>query len=280
MSLRINTNLASTFTLKNVARTQSRLQDNYLRLSSGLRINKAADDAAGLAVSEGLRATIASAKVASRNASDGISVVQTAEGAMGQIGSILSRMRELAVESSSETLADTERAYLQTEFTALIDEIDRLAQVTEFNGLDLINGGFSGTGSELDVQVGVANTTDDRISFEIGDMTTASLGVDTGSVDISSATGAQSAIDAIDTAIDSVSDARSDLGAIQNRLSTAIDSLSTMIENLTSAESQVRDVDFASETADFQRNQVFQQAGISVLAQANSSTQTVLSLLQ
>ncbi|MCK6528554.1 flagellin FliC [Myxococcota bacterium] len=278
MSLRINTNSASTFTLKNVHRTQKRLAENYQRLSSGLRINRAADDAAGLAVSEGLRSTIASAKVAVRNANDAISVVQTAEGAMGQIGSILSRMRELAVESSSETLADTERAYLETEFDALIDEIDRLASVTDFNGTTLIDGTFSA--SAMDVQVGANNSANDRISVTIGDMTSATLGVDTASATIATATDAQSAIDAIDTALDSVATARAGLGASQNRLSSALDSLATQIENLTSAESQIRDVDFAEETADFNRNQVFSQAGISVLAQANSSTQTALQLLQ
>jgi len=277
MTLRINHNMASAFTLKNVTRTQNRLQENYMKLSSGLRINKAADDAAGLGVSESLRATIASAKVATRNANDGISVVQTAEGALGQIQSVLSRMRELAVESSSETLADTERAYLETEFTALIDEIDRLAEVTDFNGLDLINGTLSGG---MEVQVGVNNTAEDRISITLSDASTIALGVDSGSVTVADVASAQSAIDAIDVALDNISNQRSDLGAAQNRLSSAVDNLATMIENLTAAESQIRDVDFASETADFNRNTTFQQAGISVLAQANSSSQVVLQLLQ
>ncbi|MCK6528555.1 flagellin FliC [Myxococcota bacterium] len=278
MSLRINHNIASTFTLKNVTRTQLRLQENYQRLSSGLRINKAADDAAGLGVSESLRATIASAKVAVRNANDGISVVQTGEGALGQIGSVLSRMRELAVEAASETLADTERAYLETEFDTLIDEIDRLANVTDFNGLALIDGTFSASG--MDVQVGVGNTANDRISITFSAATSVDLGVDTATVTIATATDAQSALTAIDTAIDSISSQRADLGAAQNRLSSALDNLATLVENLTSAESQIRDVDFAEETADFNRNTTFQQAGISVLAQANSASQQVLQLLQ
>jgi flagellin len=275
MALTVNTNTASLNAINNLNQTQRSLGGNYQRISSGLRIAKAADDAAGLAVAESLGAQSASGRVAMRNTNDGISVIQTAEGAMDSVGDIISRMRELAVQSSSETLADDERAYIQDEFEQLSAEIDRIASSTNFNGTALADG----TTTQLDVQVGVMNTANDRITITLSDLTASTLGVDTASVDLSSATGAQAAIDTFDVALDSVSSYRSDLGAAQNRLDSALSNMETYVENLEGAESQIRDADFAFETAELAKNQILQQAGVSVLAQAKAMNQGVLSLL-
>ena len=275
MAIRINSNVDSIFAQKNLARTQRDMRGSMQKLSSGLRITKAADDAAALGVSEKMRAQITSLKMAQRNTNDGISMIQTAEGALDETGDILNRMRELAVESSSEVLQATERAYLQTEFTALQNEIERIADSTEFNGLNLSDG----TTTSVDVQVGIFNTSDDRITVSLQDSQTATLGVDTGTVTLGTAATSQSAITAIDTAIDSVNNSRASYGAAQNQLSSALRNLENYTENLTETESRIRDVDFASETAEMTRSQIFQQAGISVLSQANSSPQAALSLL-
>ncbi len=275
MALTVNTNTASLNAINNLNQTQRALGGNYQRISSGLRIAKAADDAAGLAVAESLGAQSASGRVAMRNTNDGISVIQTAEGAMDSVGDIISRMRELAVQSSSETLADDERAYIQDEFEQLSAEIDRIASSTNFNGTALADG----TTTQLDVQVGVMNTANDRITITLSDLTASTLGVDTATVDLSSATGAQAAIDTFDIALDSVSSYRSDLGAAQNRLDSALSNMETYVENLEGAESQIRDADFAFETAELAKNQILQQAGVSVLAQAKAMNQGVLSLL-
>ncbi len=275
MALTVNTNTASLNAINNLNQTQRALGGSYQRISSGLRIAKAADDAAGLAVAESLDAQSASGRVAMRNTNDGISVIQTAEGAMDSVGDIISRMRELAVQSSSETLADDERAYIQDEFEQLTAEIDRIASSTQFNGTALTDG----TVTSLDVQVGVMNTANDRIAITLSDLTAATLGVDTASADLSTATGAQAAIDTFDAALDSVSGYRSDLGAVQNRLDSALANMESYVENLESAESQIRDADFAYETAELAKNQILQQAGVSVLAQAKTMNQGALSLL-
>ena len=275
MALTVNTNVASLNAINNLNSTQRSLTGSYERISSGLRISKAADDAAGLAVAESLLAISSSGRVAIRNTNDGISVIQTAEGAMDTVGDILSRMRELAVQSSSETLADDERGYIQDEFEQLSQEVDRIAAATEFNGRQLTDGSVT----SLDVQVGVGSTSNDRIAISLSDLGATSLSVDTGTLDLSSATLAQGAIDVIDTAIDSVSGYRSDLGAVQNRLDSALANMETYVENLASAESSIRDADFAWETAELAKQQILQQAGTSVLAQAKAINQGVLSLL-
>ncbi len=275
MALRINTNVASVFAQKNLSRTQDRLQSNFEHLSSGLRITKAADDAAGLGVSENMRATIRSLRQAIRNANDGVSVVQTAEGAATEIGSILSRMRELAIQSASEVLGATERAYISTEATALISEVSRIADAAEFNGIALANA----VGNSLDVWVGAGNSSSvDMLQVGLATLTTASLGIS--AVNLNTTTGAQAAIATLDTAIDSVNSAHASYGASQNRLSSALHNLEDYTENLVSAESRIRDVDFASETADLTRNQIFSQAAVAVLAQANQTPQAALQLLQ
>lgn len=279
MGFRINTNLDSIIGVNNLTRTNNRLSGNFGRLSSGLRINKAADDAAGLAVSESLRSQIRGLGQAIRNTNDGVSIIQTAEGALNQIQNNLSRLRELAVQSASGTLGDTDRSYINTESAALLSEIDRLANVTEFNGRVLLNGASTaGTGSVgIEVQVGIYNTTNDRINISISSARTQALSINT--VNLASSTAAQNSLSSIDNAIDSVSQTRSLLGATQNRLNSALSNLQTSVENLSSAESQIRDVDFAAETAELSRNQILQQAGVSVLSQANSRGQGVLSLL-
>ena len=276
MALRINTNVASVFAQKHSSRTQERLRSNFEHLSSGLRITKAADDAAGLAISESMRAEIRSLHQASRNTNDGISMVQTAEGALQEVTNIVSRMRELSVEASSAVLQATERAYLATEFTALQGEIDRISATTNFNGLSLANGSTA----SVAVQVGIFNSANDRITVTLQDSRSTTLAVDTGTIDLASAANAQAAITALDTALDTVNNSRATLGAAQNRLTSAMHNLENYTENLVEAESRIRDVDFASETADLTRNQIFSQAGVAVLAQSNQSPQAALSLLQ
>ena len=273
MALRINNNVASVFSQKHLSRSQEALSDNFSKLSSGLRITKAADDAAGLAVSESMRADIRSLAVAVRNTNDGISVVQTGEASLGEIGSALSRMRELAVQSSSAVLQSAERVYLNSEFVALRTEIERIADVTEFNGLKLSNG----VTTSVDVQVGIRNTTNDRITVTLQDADTTALGIN--ATAINSATAAQAAITLMDTAIDSNNLKRSAYGAVQNTLTSALHNLESYSENLVAAESRIRDVDFAAETADMTRNSIFQQAGVAVLSQANTAPQVALQLL-
>jgi flagellin len=278
MSLYINHNLASLNAQRTVAGTNRSLRGSFEKVSSGLRINKAADDAAGLGVAENLNAHFRSTKVAMRNTNDGISVVQTAEGATNEVGNIVKRMRELAVQSSSDALASTERAYINDEFAQLSAEVDRIAEVTEFNGTNLANGG----NTALNIQVGVNNTTNDRIEITLGDLTASTLGVSTNAgtaMGLGTIASARAAITNLDTALDTVNGYRSDYGATQNRLGSALRNLEIYSENLASAEAQIRDVDFASETAELAKLQIMQQAGLSVLAQAKMSTQGVLSLL-
>ena len=278
MSLYINHNLASMNAQRTVAGTNRSLRGSFEKVSSGLRINKAADDAAGLGVAENLNVHFRSTKVAMRNTNDGISVVQTAEGATNEVGNIVKRMRELAVQSSSDALATTERAYINDEFGQLSAEVDRIAEVTEFNGTALANGG----NTALNIQVGVNNTTNDRIEITLGDLTASTLGVATNSgtaMGLGTIDSARAAITNLDSALDVVNGYRSDYGATQNRLGSALRNLEIYSENLASAEAQIRDVDFASETAELAKLQIMQQAGLSVLAQAKMSTQGVLSLL-
>lgn len=276
MALRINTNVNSVFAQKNLSRTQDRLRSNFEHLSSGLRVTKAADDAAGIAISENMRAEIKSLHQAARNTQDGVSVVQTAEGTLSEVTDIISRMREMSVQASSGVLQATERAYLQAEYATLQGEIDRISDSTNFNGLQLSDGSVA----TVDVQVGAQNTINDRVTVTLVDSNTAALGIGTATVNLGSAANAQASITAMDVAMDSVNSGRADLGASQNQLTSASRNLENYTENLIEAESRIRDVDFASETAELTRNQVFSQAGISVLSQANQSAQSALSLLQ
>lgn len=284
MAITINTNIASLNAQRNLNATQSRLQGNFGRLSTGLRINTAADDAAGLGISEKLKSQIRSMAQAERNAHDGNSLLQTAEGAMNEVSGVLTRMRELAVQSATDTLGATERGFLDQEVTSLMEELDRIAEVTEFNGAKLLLGGATGT--TFSFQVGIGSTTNDRIAATIKGTKAADLGAITGGavssvagIDVSTITGARDALSVIDQAITDVSSRRADMGSIQNRLNITVANLGTARENLTAANSRIRDVDVAQETAAMTRNNILMQAGVSVLAQANQQPQVALSLL-
>jgi len=271
MGLRVNTNVFSLNAQRNLSNTTSRLSGNYSRLSSGLRIASAADDAAGLGISERMRSNIRSLGQASRNALDGQSLVNTSEGALNEVNSNLVRMRELAIQSSNEVLSSSDRSVIAAEFNELVSEIDRISSVTDFNGISLLDG----TTATLDLQVGVGTSTGDTITLSLVDASLSGLSIS--SLDVS--TDASGAISAIDTAIDSVNVARGTLGASSNRLSSTIRSIANYQENLSGAESRIRDVDVAFETADLTRNSILQQAAVSVLAQANSQPSLALSLL-
>ncbi len=276
MALTVRTNISAMVAADRLGQTNKSLSKTVERISSGLRVVSAADDAAGLGVATNLDTAATSTRQAIRNSNDGISVIQTAEGAADEVTDILQRMRELAVESSSETLADTERGYIQDEFAQLSKEIARIASVTEFNGTQLADG----TTTSIDVQVGIQNAASSRISITLGDLTTTTLGVGTADISMDSVTAAQAAIDAIDSALDSVNGYRSDLGAVQNRIDSAINNSETYAESLSSASSQIMDADFATETADMTRLQIMQQAGVAALGQAKAMNQVVVSLLQ
>lgn len=261
-------------------RNTRRLLDQSLeRLSSGFRINKAGDDAAGLAISEKLRAKIRGLMVAQRNANDGISLIQTAEGGLNEVQNILVRMRELGVQAASDTIGPKERVYLDNEYQALKDEIDRIANGTDFNGTNLLDG----TGGTLDIQVNTGGENIlgvDRISYEAykADINIDKLGISELNIDTKG--GAQTSLARIDDALDFVSSIRGDLGAMQNRLNSTINNLGISVENLSAANSRIKDVDIADETAELARSQILMQAGTSVLQQANSVPKMALQLLQ
>ncbi len=279
MGLVINTNLASINAQRNLSRTEDSLNTSLARLSSGMRITAAKDDAAGLAISEKLRAQIRGTAQAERNANDGISLVQTAEGALDQVSNALIRMRELAVQAATGTLGTEERNYLDSEYDELIAEIDRIASVTEFNGQKLLDGT---TSAGLDIQVGLHNVTMDRISISIAGTYASQLGSTGANLNgqtISTVTGARSTLAVIDQSIQDISGIRGDLGAIQNRLATTVQNLATQRENLSAANSRIRDVDVAAETVTLTRGQILMQAGVSVLAQANQLPTMALSLI-
>jgi flagellin len=273
MGLRVNTNIASLTAQRNLFMVTSRLQGNYSRLSSGLRIATAADDAAGLAISEKMRSQIRSYAVAGRNAQDGISLVQTAEGALNEVSNILSRMRELSVQASNGTMSATDQATTDVEFQSLMDEIQRVALSTEFNAIELLQGGTA------DIQVGIGTAAYDQVTVNLVDTTTGATGLNIAGMDVLTVATSQLSITAVDLAIDLVNTARGELGASQNRLQSVFSSIMNVRENLSAAESRIRDVDVAWETADLTRNTILQQAAVSVLAQANVQPQLALSLL-
>jgi flagellin len=273
MVMSIQTNVSSLNAQKNLMQTQQRLENSMSRLSSGFRITKAGDDAAGLGVSTNLVAQIKSYGQASRNAADGVSVVQTAEGAMQEVSTLLTRMRELSMQSASDGITDTERAYVQTENTAIITELDRIADTTEYNGVNLTNS----TTTTLDFQVGIRGTANDRISVTSVDLTSTTLGVD--GIDLSTKAGGQGALATIDTALQTLSDTRASFGAVGNRLQSVSATIQNAAENLSAANSRIKDVDVAEETSAMTRSNVLLQAGISVLAQANQAPQIALKLL-
>lgn len=276
MGLRINTNIQSLSAQRMLGKTNFRLTNNLAKLSSGERITKAADDAAGLAISENLKAQIRSIRQAKRNADDGISMVQTAEGGLSEISSIVIRLRELAVQAASDTVGDTERSFSDIEFQQLKEEIQRISKASEFNGRKLLDG----TSGLVEIQVGARNNPNqDRIRYDGTQVvsTLESLGITAESV--SSKEGAQLALTRLDDALVKVNGVRANLGALQNRLTSVITTLGITEENFSEANSRIRDVDVASETADLTKNQILTQAGVSVLAQANQAPTYALSLL-
>ena len=272
MGLRVNTNVASLTAQRNLNSVTSRLQGNYARLSSGLRIATAADDAAGLGISERMRSQIRSYDAAGRNAQDGISLVQTAEGALNEASNILTRMRELAMQSSNGTLSATDLTTIDTEMDQLVEELDRISSSTEFNNITLLDGSTA----TASIQVGLDSG--QTIDITLQDTSTATLGVN--AIDVTAAGGGAAALASIDTAIDTVNTSRGAMGAAQNRPSSAYASIQSARENPASAESRIRDVDVAKETADLTRNPILQQAAVSILSQANVQPQLALSLLQ
>lgn len=279
MAISILTNNASLNAQRNLTSTGKSLAANFGRLSSGMRINPAADDAAGLSISERMKAQIRSMSQAERNANDGISLLQTAEGAMNENSGILIRMRELAMQSANGTLAQTDRNALQVEFAQLHGEIDRIANVTEFNGQKLLDG----TNATFDFQVGTGTSANDTVQVSMTDMNAATYGAsatDLTALDISSVAGAQTALTTLDTALDDTSTARADLGAVQNRLQVTVTNLQSARENLSASNSRIRDVDVAEESAAMTRNNILSQAGMAVLAQANQLPSMALSLLR
>ena len=245
------------------------------KLSSGYKINRAADDAAGLTISEKMRSNIRGLTQASANAQDGISCVQTAEGTLTEVHSMLQRMNELAVKAANGTNTDADRKAINAEVSQLKSEIDRVQQSTQFNTLNLLNGDFSAGKA---IQVGAANVDAQRITIKIGKMDTASLGIN--NISLSTEAGAKSAISSITSAIAQVSEQRSNLGAVQNRLEHTIANLDNVVENTTAAESSIRDTDMAKTMVEYTKNNILAQAGTSMLSQANQANQNVLSLLQ
>ena len=273
MGIRINTNVASLNTRRHLYNATAAYGKSMEKLSSGLRINRAADDAAGLAISEGLKSDIRALGQAARNAADGVSMVQVAEGALDEVSNILLRMRELAEQSLNGTLTDTERLYLNDEYMALQEEIDRISNSSEFNGMKLLDG----TGGTVGIQVGIGTDTWDQIAVDLAtDMDSAGLLL---SADVSDTVRAAQAMDEVNAAVASVSSARASFGAVQNRLEVSIRNINNQQENLSAANSRIRDVDVAAETSSLTSYQILQQAGVSMLAQANMSTGLAMALM-
>lgn len=275
MGLRIYNNVEAQNAHRQLASTNEKLSGTMERLSSGLRINRAADDAAGLAVSEEMRTQIRGMKVASRNALDGVSLVQVADGALGGVNDMLQRIRDLAVQASNGTLTDQQRGNLDQEVQSVVSELARVATDTEFNGIKILSGSVATAASAVTLQVG-ANSSQ-VIAFTIATMTASDLGIS--GIAVSTAASATAAIPSLDAAIRSVNSQRASMGAIQNRLEQTISRLDLTSENLQAAESRIRDADMASEMIDFTRNQILQQSGTAMLAQANQAPQSILKLL-
>ncbi|MFO0635129.1 MAG: flagellin [Nannocystaceae bacterium] len=278
MGISLRTNIAALEANTSLNQTNERLNANMMRLSSGQRINRAGDDAAGLAISEGFRASIVSLDQAKRNANDGISLIQTAEGALQEVSAILVRMRELAMQASTETVSTGQRSFIQNEFDQLRSEIQRIGNTANFNDLDLLTGQFAATANSLTFQVDLTGDPNQQINVQIATVSPSALGIET--VALTTTGGAQSSLSILDAAIDGVSAQRATLGAAQNRLEATINNISTQFNNLSAANSRIRDVDVAEETAALARHRILMQSGVSVLAQANQLPQLALQLLQ
>jgi flagellin len=275
MGLRINTNIASINAQRNTAQVTARLARNYQRLSTGLRIATAADDAAGLAISERLRSQVRSLGQASRNANDGISLVQVGEGALNEVSNILTRLRELTIQSANGATSGNDKNTIKEEFDALVSEVNRISQSTEFNGVRLLDG----SSSTVSFQVGINSAAGiDTLSVTLTPALSTTLGLST--IDVGSGGDTSFALVQIDAAVNSVSALRGRFGSLQNRLLSTIANIGVASESLSAAESRIRDVDVAYETAELTRNNIMQQAAVSVLAQANAQPQVALQLLK
>ena len=297
---RINTNTASLNTYRSYAASQAGMEQNIERLSSGLRINKASDDAAGLAISDRMDNQIRGMQQANRNVQQGNNLLQTAEGAMNEVGNILGRMRELAVQSASDTVSGDDRDSIDLEFEQLKSEIDRIAKGTSYNGMGLIDGSADGASEKITLQVGADNNAQDQLSFNLADFrvddgssaisTFAGVQLTDGAssptnknfqdLDLDTAATSQWAISALDQAIEAVNDQRATVGALQNRLEFTSSNLMGSIQNNSASVSTIRDADFAAEAADLAKNQILVQSGTSMLAQANGLSQNVLALIR
>lgn len=275
MGLRINTNISAINARRHLINSSNEMGASLERLATGSRINKAGDDAAGLAISENLKAQIRGLRQAKRNASDGISLVQTTEGGLNEVSAILIRLRELSIQASSDTLGDSERAFTNREFQSLKAEIQRFADSTTFNGTKLLNG----QGGQIDIQVGPFNTPHDILSYQStdADSNLEKLGIK--EIDCASKITARESLGKIDAGLHHVNEVRAGLGALQNRLTSTVQSLAIYDENLSAANSRVRDIDIAEESSNLVSKQILQQAGVGVLAQANTSQQQALKLL-
>lgn len=277
MSISIRTNVSALNAQRTLSKTQLALKDNMSKLSSGYRVRSAADDAAGLAISEKMKAQIRSLDQAQRNANDGISLIQTADGALNELHGIMDRLRELSIQSANGTYTNQDRLFLNDEFNSLKSEVDRIVDVTEFNGHKLVDG----SETNITFQVGINATANDKIAVSLASMGASAIGGATmlSALSVSTVTKALSAISNVDAAITDISTQRSKLGSVQNRLQITVANLASYKENLSSANSQIRDIDVASETADMARNNILMQAGVSVLAQANQMPQVALNLI-
>jgi flagellin len=276
MGMRVTTNLSAINAQRNLVGSQRAIGDSMAKLASGSRINKASDDAAGLAISESFKAQIRSSAMAQRNANDGISMVQTAEGGLNEIGNIVVRLRELGIQAASDTVGETERGMLNKEVTQLKSEVQRIADVTTWGSTKLLDG----SAPNLDFQVGIHNNEqEDRISFQASEnvATLDALGI--GGIDFSSKEGAQGALKMLDDAQTHVNGTRANLGALQNRLTATVDNLGVAQENMSAANSRIRDTDVAATSSEMTRNNILLQAGTSTLAQANQSNQLALKLI-
>ncbi|MDD7928149.1 flagellin N-terminal helical domain-containing protein [Microbacterium thalli] len=281
MGMQIATNVGALNAYRNLSSTQNDVSKSLEKLSSGLRINRAADDAAGLAISEGLKSQVNGLNVAARNAQDGISVIQTAEGALTEVHSILQRMRDLAVQAGNDSNNADSRTAITTEATQLTAELTRISTSTNFNGIKLLDGSAGADGDGvLSFQIGADGSADNRLTVDLGAANVTDVVTGLGTLDFSSAEGAAAAVTAINTQITAVSTGRSELGAAQNRFESAINSLNVSAENLSAANSRIRDTDMAAEMVKYTAANILSQAGTAMLAQANQANQGVLQLLR
>ena len=275
MNFRINTNVASIQGQTALKRSTSETESSQAKLASGQRITKAADDAAGLAISEKMKSEIRSSKQANRNANDGISMVQTAEGGLNETTNLLTRMKELAMQSATDTMSDSERLLIENEYQGMRTELDRISNSTEFSGRKLLNG----QGSTLEFQVGLGGQNINRVSFDAGSIASGSLALGVSGTSVLSKEGARNILGKIDSALDRVSGHRATLGSIQNRLQTSSNNLDVYTENMSASNSRIRDVDYALETANLAKSRILSDSGTAVLAQANTEPQAALKLL-